>query len=165
MKESIHKLLSVILVLGLSAGLVSCYPDQTTSVNDLDIVITNYDSTYNFGSANTYIMPDTIVDILGSGTGTGTGNHTYDNLILTTVSNNLNALGWERVYDTINQKPDVAVMVNALSSTYTYTYYDWYDYWGWYGYWPPYYGGGSYYYPWGSVFVQLYRRNHSYPDV
>jgi hypothetical protein len=148
MKESIHKLLSVILVAGLSVALFSCYPDQTASVSDLDIVITNYDSTFNFGSVNTYIMPDTVVDILGSGG--GTGNHQYDDLILTQVSNQLNNLGWNRIYDTLTQKPDVAVMVNALSSTYSYSYYDWYDYWGWYGYWPPYYGGG-YYYPWGSV--------------
>lgn len=148
MKESIHKLFSVILVVGLSIGLFSCYPDQTASVNDLDIVITNYDSSYNFGSVNSYIMPDTVVDILGSGG--GTGDHQYDNVILSQVATQLNNLGWTRVFDTLTTKPDVAVMINALSSTYSYSYYDWYDYWGWYGYWPPYYGGGGYYYPWGT---------------
>jgi hypothetical protein len=148
MKGKNMKFLSAILVVGLIWGLYSCYPDQTASVSDLDVVITNYDSSFNFGSNQTYIMPDTVVDISNSST-PSTGGHQYDNLILTQIANNLNSIGYTRIYDTVTQKPDVAVMVNAMSTTYSYYYYDWYSYWGWYGYWPPYYGGG-YYYPWGS---------------
>jgi hypothetical protein len=75
-------------------------------------------------------------------------------VILSELDKQFGLLGYDRVTDTLTTKPDVGVLVSAVSTTYVgYYYYDWYYYWGWYPYWPPYYGSGySYYYPWATTY-------------
>jgi hypothetical protein len=129
----------------------SCYPDEASSLSDLDVVITDYDSSFLFSSVQTYMMPDTVIAITDPNDLNNKANHKYDQLILSQVAQQLNSLGYTRIYDTLTARPDVTVLLNTVATTYYGTYwYDWYDYWGWYGYWPPYWDGG-YYYPWGTV--------------
>lgn len=151
MKNIFLKLSSAVLVIGMAAALYSCYPEESTSVGDLDIVITKYDTSYIFKNNMTYIMPDTVIEINSDDASAGI-NASNQALILNQVAANLNQLGYTRVFDTLTQKPDVAVLLNGLSSTYWGTvWYDWWGYWGYYPYWPPYYGGYYPYYPYGGV--------------
>jgi hypothetical protein len=57
-------ILGFITTLAMMVVLAGCYPDESASVDELDIVLTNYDSTYNFGEITAYVMPDTVIAIL-----------------------------------------------------------------------------------------------------
>jgi hypothetical protein len=149
-------ILGFITTLAMMVVLAGCYPDESASVDELDIVLTNYDSTYNFGEITAYVMPDTVIAILDPDNPDNNFEykHTYDNVILSELDKQFGLLDYDRVTDTLTTKPDVGVLVSAVSTTYVgYYYYDWYYYWGWYPYWPPYYGSGySYYYPWATTY-------------
>ncbi|MEP1258624.1 MAG: hypothetical protein ABJL32_07795, partial [Algoriphagus sp.] len=55
------------LALGLvgSLVLVSCTPDGAEYIDELDIVYTNYDVNYDFGSKGTFAVPDKIIKVEG----------------------------------------------------------------------------------------------------
>lgn len=163
-----------ILVLFSLSGLLltGCYPGDygENDLSDYDLVITNYDKDFNFGTVQTYAMPDSIVKIgsidLGDDniTGPDVVDPVYADQILATVRNQMNARGWTEVDETAN--PDVILLTSTMTTENVYYYYDPY-YWGWYY---PYYGYGWYYpgyYPStsytsftsGSFLMQM-----SYPD-
>lgn len=145
-----------ITTLAMMVVLAGCYPDESASINDLDIVLTTYDSTYNFGGIATYIMPDTVISIFDPDNPSNNSNydHTYDAVMLSEVASQFSDIGYARVADTLVQKPDVGIMLSVVSTTYTGAYWNnWYYYWGYYPYWPPYYGYGyGYYYPWAVTY-------------
>ena len=153
MKRSALKIIGLLAIPAMLSGLAGCYPDNTTSIDDYDIVVTNYDSAYNFSGIQTYIMPDTVIAVNDPDNPDNNFEyeHTYDNLILSELSSQFSDLGYTRVYDTIVSRPDVGVLVSAVSTTYIgYYWADWYYYWGWYPYWPYEYDSGyGYDYPWG----------------
>ena len=135
-----------ILLPFVSVVFYSCYYDYGLDTNNLDVVGTFYDKTYDFSQVNTYFMPDSIVhssDLSGQ----------YDAQVLAKVVDELNALGWTRLFPGGNDTADITMLIGATSSTQTVAYYnDWWSYWGWYGGWGyyPSYGYGSgwgYYYP------------------
>jgi hypothetical protein len=152
MKTYALKVISLLLVAGIIAGLYSCYPDKSASLSDLDVILTNYDSTYSFSDIHTYIMPDTIIP-LNDPNDPGnnvTINYQSEQFILQQLATEFHKLGYTRLTDTLSDKPDVAVLCSAITTTHAASYYtDWYYYWGYYPYWPPYWGGGLYY-PWGT---------------
>ena len=101
------------------AGLAGCYPDNSASVDDLDIVITSCDTGYDFSGVRTYIMADTVVAITDSVNPENNFGyaHTYDSLILAGMTSNLEALGYMRVYDTVFTAPDIRVRLMVTSTT------------------------------------------------
>lgn len=153
MKRSALKIIALLAIPVMLFGLAGCYPDNTTSIDDYDIVVTNYDSGYNFSGIRTYIMPDTVIAVNDPDNPDNNFEyeHTYDNLILSELGSQFASLGYSRVYDTVVSRPDVGVLVSAVSTTYIgYYWADWYYYWGWYPYWPYEYDYGyGYDYPWG----------------
>lgn len=124
----------VIPVLILLAG---CYPQGPEFIEDMDVVLTNYEDGYNFESKATYALPDRIVKITGDlkeGEEPEFIPDAIAALILTQIEQNMTKLGWQKVE--VNDSPDVLLTPAAWETT-TILYY--YDYWYWW------YGG---YYPW-----------------
>ncbi len=142
------KRLSFLLLVGLFTQLaVSCYPGGADDVEDLDVVLTNYDKSVDFSNFTTYSLADTVV-YFTEGVNVVI-DHQYDQAILGLVESNFNALGYTKV-DPAVETPSFAVVVSAFSNvTYEYFVDYWYDYWGWYW---PYFP----YYPWYPVPVTVY---------
>lgn len=117
-----------------------CYPNGPDYVEELDVVLTSHNASYDFVSKTTYAMPDKIVKITGN---LGEGEEpeyvpsATGNLILDRIATNMTNLGWTRVSK--ESKPDLLLTPGSLETT---TIYYWYDYWYWWGY-------GSYYPYWG----------------
>jgi Domain of unknown function (DUF4136) len=131
-------------VAGLAAA--ACHPGEPTAASQFDVVATAHDDTVNYGAILTYIMPDSVVEIVPpeSAATALPFNHDYDPLILEGIATKFAELGYTRLpsFDPGNP-PDVVVTVRgvAVENTDIYVSYPWYPYWGWYG-WPCCYGGG-----------------------
>jgi hypothetical protein len=158
---------SLLTITGLMATvaimfLSSCYPGDTVTYADLDLVTTVYDKETNFQELATFAMPDTIVQIKDTLDPSNNEDlsRAYDDLILDKIRQNMVADGFEDVTGQETVEPDVVLTVSAMATTsyYAWSYYPYY--WGWYGgwYWKsteyyPYYP----YYPWGGyTYVSSY---------
>jgi hypothetical protein len=143
-RGTLYGLLTFVLAAG--ALVTACHPDGPTSESELDVVATAHEDTVNFGAIGTYVMPDSVVEIVPpESVATALPfNHDYDQLILDGIASHLEAIGYTRLptYDAGNP-PDVVVTVRgiALRNTDVYVSYPWWGYWGWYG-WPCCYGPG-----------------------
>jgi hypothetical protein len=147
-------------IVGAAFALTSCYPGGAEYVEDTDLVYTNYDPDYDFGSVNTYYLSDSIQHIVDEG---DEPDKSLDSFILDEIKGNLNALGWQEfnLDDTLTgAKPDIVVVSSLMVlTTYNIYYYPWYPGWGYY--WKNsdgmnYYGYG-WYYPWyGTSYVTSY---------
>ena len=93
-------------------------PDGPTSESDFDVVATVHDDTVNFGAIGTFVMPDSVVEIVPpESVATALPfNHDYDQLILDGVASHWTALGYTRLptYDAGNP-PDVVVTVRGIA--------------------------------------------------
>lgn len=141
-----------------------CYPDDSISIDQSDIVLTGYYDSVDFKTLSTYYMPDTVFPIRDDTTDKTPVKD--QDLILNSIEDNMAANGFTRMYynDTATQTPDVMIAVSAIAVTtvsvgWWYPYYPgwgwgwgWYtsgsrgtDYWygGWWGYYPPGYGWGG----------------------
>lgn len=140
------------LLLTVVSGLAlwGCYPDGAEYYEDTDIIFTQYDVDFDFGSRNTYAMPDKIVIDLEIEDGDTTFVYMkdiYATPILQAIESNMSNYGWTKV--AISASPDMLLTPAAMKNT-TVFYSYWYDWWygGWYGgwgwYYPPYYSISSY---------------------
>jgi hypothetical protein len=146
------KILKIASFVALVFLLARCYPDGLSYAEETDIVVTNYDPTYNFAAKKTYAIPAVIVkfddDWIASGGPKNTVDPIYSGPILSEIQKNMDAAGWERVK--ADENPDVLLFPAALESTVVV-----YDYWGYWGYWyGPYYPVVSVYNS-GSVVVSM----------
>jgi hypothetical protein len=133
---------NVLFFVGIIFVMVSCYPGETMSYEDTDLVYTDYVSTFDFASKGTYSIPDKIVKITGNlveGDNPEFVSEPYNTEILNKIQSNMTALGWTKVDDPANA--DLALFPAVWTNT-TIVYY--YDYWCWYYY---YYCGWGWYYP------------------
>jgi len=155
---------STILVTA-AASLFGCYPSTINDASETDTVVTRKAKDYDYSGNRTYDMPDTVADLCKAdnlpeagvgGEGPTRPNldcneitHTFDDQILKEISRNIEALGYTRVDHDAGEKPDVTLLVGALSSNnwVAYSYYPW-DY---YCYYYPYYCGWGIYYPYYPV--------------
>ena len=135
----------------------SCYDsnEDDLTVQDLDIVATTYDQEFNFDLAQTFVLPDSIIRITGSGNPVTSNPAVPDEIIIERVRQNMLDLGYTEEPDPENNPVDLAVVIQTLQvDTYVVTdpYFFW-DYWGWYP-WNPGYGYGpgyGWYYPYPVV--------------
>jgi hypothetical protein len=137
---------------------VAC-EEEPTSIDDLDTVITLYDSTVDFGAFLTYAMPDSIIHI-GADTTMRLSRH-FDPVILDEIAAQMSAAGYVRVADPRAATPDVVVLAGVTSSThvayatYPVEYWDWWYGWDW---WAPLDASWGFYYPWyPSTVTYIYR--------
>lgn len=136
-------------ILGVGLLLAACHPTGAQYVTDLDTVTTTHDATFNFAGATTYSLPDRIPFITDSNP-SGTPDRLppdLEQLILTTINNEMTAIGYQQV--NITQNPDLTMTAGALKITNVSVYYGyWCGYWGWYypcyPYYPPVVGVSSY---------------------
>ncbi|TAJ14020.1 DUF4136 domain-containing protein [Marinilabiliaceae bacterium JC017] len=142
MKKNSLKLLAFGLI---TVAFASCYPEGAEYVDDLDVAISKYDQDFDFNTINTYALPDSVVFIV-DGEEAEDFNKDKNDLILGEVENQLNALGWERLYyDEDEKKPDLLVMVSAIETNNAGWYWGSYPpgWDGWWGWWP----GWDWWYP------------------
>ncbi len=144
----------VALFAATSLNLVACTPGSGVSVQGSDVVATIYDTKIDFGAIQTYAMPDTIIHLEGADSTLLTRKADED--ILALVAANLEARGYERVYEGSPTAPDVAVLCQATASK-NVSLYSGYPWYGWGGYYPGWgWGGGwGWYYPpsWGVSYA------------
>jgi Domain of unknown function (DUF4136) len=128
--------------------LAACYPGGAETVEDLDSVTTQHDSSASFSTLRTYALPDTIQEVASAHGQPLPVDHSYDTRILARVASNLDAIGLRQV-DPAAESPDVNVLVTFTATRYTeYTSYPFYDLWpGWAGF-EGYDGSWGVYYPW-----------------
>lgn len=141
---SFRSMVMLLIAASVVAFVPSCLPSHGLSVEDYDTVLTGYIPGTPFTSYRTYAMPDTIVYV-GDDTDKLLGR-SYDALILSMIARNLEARGFRRIVDTLQETPDVMVYVAGTASSFTSYYSSWNDYWdgywgwGWGPYYPPYWG-------------------------
>lgn len=129
--------------------LAGCYPDGPDYAEELDVVLTYHNDTYEFGTKTTYAMPDRIVKITGNlqeGDEPVFMPDATAALILGQIEENMTSLGYQRV-SLASEGADILLLPASWETT-TISY--WYDYWGWWygGYYPGWGWGGYYpYYP------------------
>jgi Domain of unknown function (DUF4136) len=132
----------IVTILGIFM-LWGCYPQGPDYIEEMDVVITKHQETYDFASKATYAMPDRIVKITGD-VAEGQDPQFIPDVtaqkILAQIASNMTALGWQRV--DISASPDLLLAPAAWETTTVYYYYD-YWYW-WYGGYYPYYPGSGY---------------------
>jgi hypothetical protein len=122
-----------------------CYPQGPDYAEELDVVLTSHNESYDFVAKATYAMPDKIVKITGNlseGDAPEFIPPATATLILDRIATNMANLGWQRV--AVNANPDLLLTPASLETT---TIYYWYDYWyWWYGGYYPYWGYPPVYY-------------------
>ena len=162
-----YSLAGGVLLLAISL-LVSCYPGDELTVSDTDTVLTVFDKNVDFGTVNTYAMPDTVVHLVEEG-GRDDIPRAHDAEILSQVVAQMDALGFTRVATPATA--DVHVLTAVSIRDYTgYAYYGGYwDYWyggypgwGWYPYYPS--GGVAYSYSIGTLFILMVDPHETLPD-
>jgi hypothetical protein len=132
------------ILAGLSAALYlwSCYPDGGfSSIGDYDLIVSQYDPEIDFGTYQTYVMPDSVVHIIDEGKEDEI-THKFDEQILNELRDNMANIGYSEA-DT-SQNPNLSLLVYVTSKTRTgWSYYPGYGgYWGYWGYYPPHWGPG-----------------------
>lgn len=145
----------ILITIGFFSALLiaGCYPDGPDYVEELDVVLTRHNDTYEFGTKTTYAMPDNIVKITGNleeGEAPAFLPDESAAMILSKIEENMTALGYERV----SLESEGADLLLLPASWETTTITVWYDYWYWWygGYYPGWGWGGYYpYYPPVSV--------------
>ncbi len=153
------------MILSLVLGLFACYPGGPEFIDQLDLVYTDYDDTFDFQSNVTYALPDGVIEIDDEDPDGPPEfiEEVYSEAILDRLRANLNARGYTEVDEDL-EDPDLVVLASAMSTTNLYWFYD-PCYWCWWGpWWGPGYGWG---YPWypgggyvsgyttGTIFIQL----------
>jgi len=141
-----RKKLIVAMLMVSQVTLWGCYLEGPDYTEELDLVYTNYNSSYDFVAENTYSMPDEIVKITGDPTSPPEYiSPIYAIPILAQIEANMTALGWTRVTDPNDS--DVQLLPAAWTTTTLVG-----GYWGgYYCWWYPYYCGGGWYYPYVPV--------------
>jgi hypothetical protein len=161
MKRPVQLLLFIsVLTLLIATG---CYPDKIDYVSEYDVAATHYDEDADFSLYTTFSVIDTIIHLTDDGEDDPNFSRDHDEFILGLLRDNMSNRGYTEIEnpDSLN-RPDLVLLVEALSSDY-YSYY-FYDYWSWYpgwDWWYPWYPGYPGYpwypsYPWYPGYVSSY---------
>ena len=152
----------------LVGGAAACYPGSISDIGEADLVLTAYDTAFDFGPLETYFLIDSIIRV---GDDEEEVDTTYDAQILAKVAMEMEALGYTAADSTGGTPPDVVIAVGVNTSTFGWwvpgypCWYCWYPGypgwgpgWGYPGY-PgyPWYPGGGYggTYQTGSVAIVM----------
>lgn len=145
--------------------LQACYPEGPESLEDYDLVASNYQQDFDFSTIRTFYLVDTVVHITESSeiSSSSSIDRGIDQFILDQVAANLIRLGYTRITSLTGSPPDFLVTTSALTVENINAYYDyWWNYWGWWegwGNWYPGYAGG--WYPWGYGFLWTYSEKYT----
>jgi len=167
----IMKWTSLLMVFGL---LASCYPEKDRTIDDFDIVGTNYDDSKNWDDYKTFYVHDSILLVYDTTEDVPEYPNEAATVILDGIQKNLIAYGWVEITDTTGGIiPDVYitpyVWTSDVSGAIYYPGYPWYGggyYPGYPGYYPGYpgWGGATYYsYTTGTILIDMLDLVH--PDT
>jgi hypothetical protein len=142
------KIKATVTIACLAMVSISCFPDGAEYIDELDIVYTNYDDSYNFKSKNTFALPDKVIKVDQENIPGEPGfepeyvSPAYSAAILASIRSNMRSLGYTEVTSTAD--PDLIILPAVFQTDQLYFYYDWW-YWSWfYPGWGP---GWGWYYP------------------
>jgi len=124
-RKTFHLCVVIIFIITHSG----CYPNEELTVENTDLVITNYNPGYYFTSINTYFLADSIQYISDD---TIEPDRSWDDFIISELERNFNTIGYIRqpTYDNSNP-PNVVVVVSVNnSSTASIFTHPWYGGWG-----------------------------------
>lgn len=138
----------IMVTAGLAVLMFGCYPKGPEYYSDLDITATQYDSTYNFGGAKYYWMPDT-VHLQGNLDISDSERRDLEKLIIGELETQFSNQGYVRVDTTQRDIVDFIVTSDVIGINSSGGVWVPDPGWGWWGpgwgwYYPPYWGG---YYP------------------
>jgi hypothetical protein len=169
-----------VLLMALPAAMIlhGCYPDKIDYVDEYDLAGTAYDHAADFSSYATFIVVDTIVHLTGTGEDDPNFSRAHDDEILGLIRDNLTAKGYTE-FDAPDpqDKPDLLLFVEALSSDFYQYWGYWWDYWYWYPGWDWWYPGYPWYpsYPWypgwitsystGTLIIEMVDTDRFVPDA
>ena len=114
-KTSFCQLLMGTFVFAIIVSMASCYPNDDLTVSETDLVMTSYYDSVDFSNLNTYYMSDTIYPVRDDTSDKSLIK--YNNLIVKTIADNMQAIGYTRLYDTSSVAPDVRISAAAISIT------------------------------------------------
>lgn len=137
------------IVLMVAVGLAACR--KAPAYDDLSsefVVSTNLDKAASFSSYKTYYMPDTVINLGGSGSDTILTDANAVKLVAS-VKSNMSSRGYTLV--TRLAKPDLFLRMGVVKTVNVDVYYP--GWWGAYAGWYPYGGYYPYYYPWTTVYT------------
>lgn len=164
------KKLLFLFMASAALSLSGCYPGGPEDLEDFDIVLTNYNSDFDFqnDTIKTFTLPSKVVKIGEANISDPDGNNQPDyikdanaQVILNALKDNMIAAGWQ--YTSDSAAADLILLPSVMETEYLYYYYD-YWYWGWYYPYYPYggWGYGGYYpptyvssYTTGTLFIQM----------
>lgn len=114
----------------------SCHPEGPEFTEDLDVVYTDYDAEFDFSTQETFALPDSIILITNQNfVATATNNMpqtvdpVYADPLLDEIRENMIEYGWREV-ETVEDNPDVVLLVTVNRTTNLFYNYDW-NYWDW----------------------------------
>jgi hypothetical protein len=147
--------------------LTQCYPEGPVYTDELDLVYSNYDPSYNFKAKHTFALPDKLMkiddDLINGGVPKFV-KEPYASQMLGMIRQNMLSRGWAEV--NADQNPDVklAPVTMEVTTTVYYGYGGYWDWWygGWYGWYYPYPVTTSY--STGSLIVTMLDPNDLSPD-
>jgi hypothetical protein len=130
----------ILLVIALGIGLNGCYPGDSLTTEEVDVVATNFDEAYfETNVPVTYHLPDTVGVIGGENEDDQDLTRDEMDFILAQVRNNLDAIGYVEI-DSLNDEdelPDVVITVDAIIvQSVGVGCIPWWGWWGWYPWWP-----------------------------
>jgi hypothetical protein len=140
----------------------ACTPGNEITASESDVVVTFFDTDFDFGSVKYYAMPDTIIILTADPDNPGDPliSAEDEQQILSLVRDNFADRGYERSDTNDTQNPPqfaVVVSAQAVDNYSVYSYYPYYP-WGWWGYYWWYYPpsvGVSYAFTLGTLFIQM----------
>lgn len=139
--------------------LAGCYPKGPEFISEYNIVVTDYEEGYDFGSQNTYYMPDTMNFETNISDIKEEDIRKWENLILGEIASNMADRGYSRVDTTAAEPPDLVLTVSAVAFENTGVGWVPGPGWGWWGgYYPPGWWGPG----WGWGYPGWYPVGYSY---
>jgi hypothetical protein len=147
LSSTLVRLIITLLVITAPFIFYACYPADPISPADTDVVATFYKKEANFAAAQTFAMPDSVVQI---GDGEEVSGE-FDQQILDRIKQNLLTLGYTEEVDP--QDADVHVVPFKTNTTWVSGGCYWY--WGWWYPYPGYCYPVAYTYTTGSIVIAM----------
>lgn len=153
------------LLLAAAVAVAACYPGDPTDISDFDTVTTLFDGGADWGSFQTYVLPDTIIHVVAEDQDSLPISRAYDQDILDLVRLRIEDYGYVAQANPETNPADVVFLVSVAASE------NWYGWisdpcgpWGWWPGWGPYPPWGGCWYPpsigvarvnTGTLFVEM----------
>ena len=132
-------LAGMVITIALGAlVLAACYPGDVNSITEIDVVVTQFDTTHVWITSSTFFMKDTVYHILDTADASNNIpiSRAFDNVIIAETRAGMLGYGYVETTDSLAASYVVAVSAAAFRVTTVTYWYPWYPCcwggWGWY---------------------------------